>query len=198
MKLFQNQKGAYDYLPSYKRKEMMFTGILILIIVGILLSGLLIGGDYKTIAIMLGILTVLPMSKHAVAVFVVIKNKPLPLEQKKLIETTMANQASGKIAYGVSMTSSETMYYLPCLIMKQDNVYALYPEGGIKDAKKGQVFSYIENILEQKGIHGQVQVFATFQAFEEAIKKPLEQEIELEKAQNIEDRGIHQILIYSI
>lgn len=137
-------KGEYGYLNRYKKKHILYSlliGVVMALVIGI---GYWINKDIKNIYTVVGILFALPLARFLSVYFVTVPMKAMDESTHKELTEELSHAGSDQFLWDLALSSTEKVRHFPCVVWSDHHLVAWY-EG---KEKADVVQKYLTNILK--------------------------------------------------
>lgn len=148
MKRKKLERGEYGYLKQRKQGALSGTILMVLIGVGIFITGLLLNKmEGRNLFTVIAITMVLPAAKYFVSYLVLFPYKPVAVETKERLASYAGEQDT--ILYDVVFTSSEKVMHLDCIYVTGHQIIGYTSR--TKD-KPEKIQEYLKKELQIRGL----------------------------------------------
>lgn len=130
-------KGTYGYIRHYKKKKLLYTCILLLILLAIFIIGYKV--YQRKVYAIISVVLILPMAKYAVAFLIALPFKSIGKEDYYDIENKKGN---GATAYDCILSSGEKIMNVDCMYVDDKNISLLI-------TKSKQDLEYIAKYIQE-------------------------------------------------
>lgn len=182
----KTKKGEYGYIAGQKKKNLMVLLVLIVIAIGIFLTGYFLHKTRANIFTVMAVLMVLPGAKRVVALVVMVPKKSLEKSRYDKVKE-LAGDSTLFVDYVFS--STEKIMHLDYVLIRNGNVLGVVAKSkqDVEYMKK-----YITDCVQKTVSSFHVKIVDTDEQFEKQLEKLTQVEVSPEQEEKVVDliRGL--------
>jgi len=168
-------KGKYGHSKKYRNYRIILASILLLLIIADVIFSILVFHTRKTVFIVIACILAIPFARNVVDIIMTFKAKPL--NEKEYEKTnSLSDRTSKPFLYDVSITEEEGMYYIPCMVIYNNNILCYTPEE--KDTKKREKIKTYISAVNTDDVNYRIFITEKYQTFEKEVLKLREADAE--------------------
>lgn len=161
-------KGQYGYIKVYRKKHGLILAGLAVVFLAIVIATYIHYHTLKTPVSVIPAVLSLPIAKYVVALIVVGKYKAISREAYEKLQTFMSDNTS--VMYDLCISTEETIYFIPCMVFRNDEVFAMYG-GANQKCDMTQTRSFLEVLLKKTAYVQNVHVYRNEQDLFKALEE---------------------------
>lgn len=152
-------KGSYKYIYNERIRAIILTVIMYILAVGIYFLGYLTMHTNKNIWTIIAVLSILPASKSAIRMIMLIRYKSIPESLYYDIENRKGDLKS---LYELIITTSDKSYLCDAVVYSNDTLIIL---SHIDQKGEKKLLEHLNNSFESEGVKTTVKVFSDEKKF---------------------------------
>lgn len=157
--LNKTNKGSFKYIYNERIRAIALTVIMYVLAIGIYFLGYLTMHTNKNIWTIIAVLSILPASKSAVRMIMLIRYKSIP---ESLYNDIEFNKGVLKLLYELIITTSEKSYLCDALAYSNDTLIIL---SRIDSKGEKKLLEHLNNSFETEGIKVTIKIFTDEKKF---------------------------------
>lgn len=161
-------KGKYGHSRNYRIYRLVLALILLILILADVVISIIFFHTRKTVFIVFACLLAIPFARNIVDVIMTFKAKPLSNEEYEKTKE-LSDRTSRDFLYDISITEEDGMYYIPCMVIYNNNILCYTPE--VKDTKTREKIKTSLGSVNVDDTNYRIFITEKYQTFEKEVTK---------------------------